>query len=72
MGRKAKIISEIKIKIVEDYLAGKISMGKAAIDLGINESSIRLWIRKYKTFGLEGLITSNKTVIILLILNLEL
>ena len=60
MGRKAKIISEIKIKIVEDYLAGKISIGKAAIDLGINESSIRLWLRKYKTFGLEGLRTSNK------------
>ena len=60
MGRKAKISSEIKLKIVEDYLEGKISIVRASEELRINESSMRAWIRKYRTFGSEGLVTIHK------------
>ncbi|MBE6051748.1 MAG: transposase [Clostridium sp.] len=56
MGRKSKISDEIKIQIVEDYLAGKISLQRTAIKLGINQTAIAGWIRKYKAFGKEGLV----------------
>ena len=56
MGRKSKISYEIKIQIVEDYLAGKISLRSAATKLGVNPTAVDGWIRKYKTFGKEGLV----------------
>ena len=58
MGRKAKIPSKVKLKVVEDYLAGKITVIKTATELGVNKNTIRAWIRIYKTFGPQGLITS--------------
>ena len=60
MSRKVKILSEMKLKIVEDYLEGKVSIVRVAKDLGLNEHSIRAWIRKYKTFGSDGLTKSTK------------
>lgn len=60
MVRKAKTSPEIKIKIVEDYLEGKISILNAAAKLGLYPSSIEGWVRKYRTFGPEGLRTNNK------------
>ena len=56
MGRKSKISHEIKIQIVEDYLAGKISLQSTATKLGVNRTVVDGWIRKYKAFGREGLI----------------
>ena len=60
MGRNVKILPEIKIKVVEDYLHGTISISKTAIELGVDSGSIKGWVRKYKTFGPEGLITIAK------------
>lgn len=60
MGRKAKISYEIKIKFVEEYLNGNISQNSIAKELGLHLSSIQEWIRKYKTFGPEGLRTIEK------------
>lgn len=60
MGRKAKISSEIKIKFVEEYLNGNISQNSIAKELALHLSSIQEWIRKYKTFGPEGLRTIEK------------
>ena len=56
MGRKSKISHEIKLQIVEDYLAGKISLQSTAKKLGVNWTAVDGWIRKYKAFGREGLI----------------
>lgn len=60
MGRKAKISFEIKIKFVEEYLNGNISQNGIAKELGLHLSSIQECIRKYKTFGPEGLRTIEK------------
>lgn len=60
MGRKAKISYEIKIKFVKEYLNGNISQNGIAKELGLHLSSIQEWIRKYKTFGSEGLRTIEK------------
>lgn len=60
MGRKAKILPKIKIQVVRDYLEGKISISEIARELGVGKTAIKSWIRKYKTFGLDGLITTDK------------
>lgn len=56
MGRKSKISYEIKIQVVEGYLAGKISLQSTAKELGINRTTVDGWIRKYKAFGRKGLL----------------
>lgn len=63
MGRKEKILPSIKIKVVEDYLDGRISMANKAAELGVSYTSIRRWVNKYKSFGPKGLITNPKNTI---------
>ena len=63
MGRKEKISPSIKIKVVEDYLDGRISMTNKAAELGVSSTSIRRWINKYKSLGPNGLITNPKNTI---------
>ena len=63
MGRKEKILPSIKIQVVEDYLNGRISIIKKAVELGVSTTSIRRWINKYKSLGPQGLITSTKNTI---------
>lgn len=60
MGRKVKVSPEIKLRVVEDYLEGRVSITKIATQLEVNISSIQAWVRKYKTFGETGLLTGNK------------
>lgn len=59
MGRKSKISSEIKIKVVEDYLKGKDSLIQIGKRLSVHPSSVRAWVRKYRTFGSKGLMPAN-------------
>lgn len=63
MGRKSKIVPEIKIRFVEDYLAGNTSLNQISKELKVNTSSVRAWVRKYRTFGAEGLITKNNNTV---------
>ena len=63
MGRKSKIVPEIKIRVVEDYLAGNTSLNQIGKELKVNTSSVRAWVRKYRTFGPEGLITKNNNTV---------
>ena len=37
---KAKVLPKIKLKVIEDYLEGRISITKIAIQLYVNISSI--------------------------------
>lgn len=60
MGRKEKIISTVKINVVEKYLKGLISMNQISSTLNVHSSSVRSWVRKYRTFGPEGLINKSK------------
>ena len=63
MGRKSKISSEIKLKVVEDYLQGKDSLIQISKRLYVNPSSVRAWVRKYKTFGSKGLMSTNSNTV---------
>lgn len=40
-----------KLKVVKEYLAGHDSFVKLGRKYQLNESSIRKWVAKYKTFG---------------------
>ena len=60
MGRKMKILSEIKIEVVKEYLAGKISVQQIAYQLQVSDFAVEEWIRRYKAFGVDGLIPKSK------------
>lgn len=55
MGRKSKVLPEIKIKVVKQYLAGERSVKQIAYELHVSEYSVEEWIRKYKVSGVDGL-----------------
>lgn len=57
MGRKSKVSSEIKVKVVQEYLAGLKTMSQITYELDINYSTIQEWVRKYKLFGIKGVLT---------------
>lgn len=52
---KAKISAVEKIRAAEAYLNGKSSVALLADGHGVRKSTVRDWIRIYKTFGAEGL-----------------
>lgn len=54
MPSKGKIPVEEKIRIVEGYLSGKIGNTQAQEIAGINDTTLRRWISRYKTEGAEG------------------
>lgn len=56
MSRKSKVSTEIKVQAVEDYLRGIKSLSEISNELNIYKSAISAWVRKYKTFGKEGLL----------------
>lgn len=56
MSIKSKVSTEIKVQAVEDYLKGIKSLSEISNELNIYKSAISAWVRKYKTFGKEGLL----------------
>lgn len=56
MSRKAKVSTEIKVQAVEDYLMGIKSLSEISNELNIYRSAVSAWVRKYRTFGKEGLL----------------
>ena len=56
MSRKSKVSTEIKVQAVEDYLRGIKSLSEISNELNIYKSAISACVRKYKTFGKEGLL----------------
>lgn len=56
MSRKSKVSTEIKVQAVEDYLRDIKSLSEISNELNIYKSAISAWVRKYKTFGKEGLL----------------
>ena len=60
MSRKNKLNAEEKVRIAEDCIEGRISQAEAAWRVGVDESSIRAWIAKYKSEGSYGLWQTEK------------
>ena len=60
MSRKSKIEPIVKVKIVEQYLAGEIVLNQASKKLGVACQSIRKWISIYRCNGPAGLFNQLK------------
>lgn len=60
MPQKGRLPVEEKVRIVEDYLAGKIGLRSTCRTMGIGQSTLKLWIRLYETRGVDGLTPSAK------------
>ena len=60
MSRKSKLTVEEKVQIAQDCIEGRISQAEAARRVGVDESSIRAWIAKYKSEGSYGLWQTEK------------
>jgi transposase-like protein len=60
MGRKGKVSDREKIESISAYINGTTSLLKIADRYCLNVSSVKRWLRKYKTFGMEGLVNPNK------------
>ena len=60
MSHKNKLNAEEKVRIAEDCIEGRISQAEAARRVGVDESSIRAWIAKYKSEGSYGLWQTEK------------
>jgi transposase-like protein len=58
MPRKGKTTAEDKLRIVESYLAGRIGYTQAYEQAGVDESTLRQWLSRYKTEGATGLLPS--------------
>lgn len=56
MSRKSRIDPAEKVKAVEDVLAGRISEGRKARELGVVRSALQRWIVIYKSSGPAGLL----------------
>ncbi len=48
---KSKVNSSVKIEYVEKYLRGEISIIIISNKLRAGESTVKQWVRNYKTFG---------------------
>ena len=60
MPHKSKLASKEKVKIVQDILAGKLTVGNISRRLGICKSTVKAWIRLYETEGETGLIPQKR------------
>lgn len=60
MGRKPKVLPEIKVAAAEDYLRGKKSVVKISNELSVNRTTVETWIRIYRSKGALGLLPKIK------------
>lgn len=51
MPQKQKLTLEEKVKIVKKYLGGESGSRNAAVEAGVDSSTIRGWIMQYETEG---------------------
>lgn len=56
MGRKPKVDLKVKIAAVRDYLNNVKSVQKISDELSVNKSSVKEWIRVYRSMGESGLL----------------
>ena len=60
MSRKYKIAFEIKVKYVQEYLAGKKIVSDICEELNITKGAFYMWVSKYNLNGTEGLRPTSK------------
>lgn len=56
MPHKTKISLETMVKACKDCLAGYSSPNQIAVVLGVASTSVKSWVRRYRSEGVEGLV----------------
>ncbi len=54
MPGQQKLGVEEKVKIILEYLSGKIGMCEAAQSGGVNKTTMGQWVRNYKVYGIDA------------------
>ena len=54
MPGQQKLGVEEKVKIILEYLSGKIGMCEAARSGGVNKTTMGQWVRNYKVYGIDA------------------
>lgn len=63
MSQEGRVSTEEKIRLVEQYLQGKIRLSEALEAAGVKQASFQQWVARYESEGAQGLIpTSTKRV----------
>lgn len=57
---KSKISSKVKLQMILDYLAGKVTPTQIKDRIGVNKATIFRWVAKYESLGSEGLMDTSK------------
>ena len=60
MGKKDRMPTEKKVKIVEAYISGEMGKSSIVLQYGVAWSTLRDWIRLYETRGVEGLMSYSR------------
>ena len=56
---RSKVAEKDKIRAVKSYMQGELGFGEIMDRYNVPKSTLTRWIRNYKIFGVEGLITAN-------------
>ena len=62
MPQKQKLCLEEKVKLIQDYLKGKIGLREAARRGDVSRDSIIRWARNYETDGIEAFLPHKNRV----------
>ena len=62
MSGQEKIGAEEKVKIIREYLSGKIGMCEAARRGGVNKTTMVQWVRNYKVDGIDAFLPHKNRV----------
>lgn len=54
MPNRKKITIEEKVRIVQEYLKGKISLQAGAREVGVDHQTLKSWIGIYENYGVDG------------------
>ncbi len=54
MASRQKVSIEEKVRIVRDYLKGKISQQAGARSVGVDQQTLESWIGIYENYGVDG------------------
>lgn len=62
MRRKGRFTADEKLKYVLSYIEGEESINNISKLIGVNISTVSLWIRYYQSLGIDGLNTTSKNI----------
>ena len=60
MPQKGKISAEEKLRIVEEYISGKIGFTEAYGRAGVGKATLQRWVSRYKTEGPTGFLPQER------------